>query len=948
MKPRERKSQKQTSKIMLRKQLHRDVVFDKKFHNAMFVYKETKRDEKGKIIEEGIFNYVWMKYAKNALLQPSRILRCPIGWWDVDRQIHYGLNAGEGSSQTGQEIYFHNRPYYSSDFLLKRNLDYWKLGEDEEAFAISLHWDGVNPVYKRLGLWTKDGITWTSFRYRISVNGTYHEWGDEWTPPDGWMLDGMFDHKCGKSGCCCMRTSQGSVFWRRIYLYAFSIEDESIFNEWFSYVVLTAPGEQEYWVEDTKDSEGRLIRRVQHRISFSILDNTNTGVRVRKDIRTYTSNINPDTGKITNSSALMEQDMHFTWNGEQIYYPVTIISPDELGYEAYSYNRKIYLDSYSNGEQSVTAYLHTKVYKQDGIGGDPDTYEAWSYIMLDVIDSDSTGGQSYVPLGEHMHSTGTSPGPAPTTAKAKILYRNGNWYVFVATDFLWTEPEQGESEIEDKWYPRQTVLFSSTGKYIETISEHKLPTWWDLPYATKSGAFTNRTPNYEKLRVAINPSFTTDADVDLYDLNWNDGVMFRDGKINEQNDITYFTFWNEVFGVYIDFKFQSKSFAWQWATESSTNMNEIMDIADEVIEYDYCYPAGGFEGETTDPDLHYLYYVWLEDELKFQVVDRHLSTYAGYTIIYVEILPPTGLPQILYGVKTDLNENPIYDYYIWIVEDEDLDIGHFELITDLSVYDTRYTVVKENRLPNSGRPYIIYAIPRDTDSYDTNMYIWNPDAIRYEEDTPGHYIEVHGDYEEIDTTEYDMLYKTFKVYNVKSLPNIGHEGIIYISEQKYTPKRKVYEDRDYNYYVWLPAGYFKRSTPVVNRNRWHVITVERLPESGEGSEPGTVWRILKSLDPYEQNSLYPSEEFLKDYLRSRTLSEVQWLNDKKDLPFIGEPYIYYIVKETPGEFTGFYTIYLWNASTKKYEASNSYEYFIKDDPQHPELRNRIIYPYILD
>lgn len=83
MKPKERKPQKQTSRMYLRKHDHRDVIFDDKYHNAMWCKTEHIDDE-----------LVWTKFPNKALMFANK----PVwGWMDVDRQFQYALGAGTGS-----------------------------------------------------------------------------------------------------------------------------------------------------------------------------------------------------------------------------------------------------------------------------------------------------------------------------------------------------------------------------------------------------------------------------------------------------------------------------------------------------------------------------------------------------------------------------------------------------------------------------------------------------------------------------------------------------------------------------------------------------------------------------------------------------------------------------------------------------------------------------------
>ena len=99
MKPRERVSQKQTSRISLRRHDHRDVVFDKKFHNAIYLVKSEKIDDQGHIIEPGYSGYAWLKYPHNAILTNGKGI-CSIAWMDLDRQFQYSGVVDGGTGDT--------------------------------------------------------------------------------------------------------------------------------------------------------------------------------------------------------------------------------------------------------------------------------------------------------------------------------------------------------------------------------------------------------------------------------------------------------------------------------------------------------------------------------------------------------------------------------------------------------------------------------------------------------------------------------------------------------------------------------------------------------------------------------------------------------------------------------------------------------------------------------
>ena len=46
--------------------------------------------------------------------------------------------------------------------------------------------------------------------------------------------------------------------------------------------------------------------------------------------------------------------------------------------------------------------------------------------------------------------------------------------------------------------------------------------------------------------------------------------------------------------------------------------------------------------------------------------------------------------------------------------------------------------------------------------------------------------------------------------------------------------------------------------------------------------------------------------------------------------------IYYCVKESPGQYSGVYTVYLWDWMFKEYKQHSQYTYYISDDPDDPK------------
>ena len=107
MKPKQRITQAQSSRMVLRNHDHRDVIYDSgmgpAYHYAMYVYKTPRYDQNNNVTEEGINGYVWFKTPHNYILlhgTVNSIGRIRYGWMDIDREWQTILTETEsGSSQ---------------------------------------------------------------------------------------------------------------------------------------------------------------------------------------------------------------------------------------------------------------------------------------------------------------------------------------------------------------------------------------------------------------------------------------------------------------------------------------------------------------------------------------------------------------------------------------------------------------------------------------------------------------------------------------------------------------------------------------------------------------------------------------------------------------------------------------------------------------------------------
>lgn len=93
LKPKERKQQKQTSRLYLRNRDHRDVIYNDAYINALWANTEDVDDE-----------LVWAKFPNKALMfydYPT------FGWIDVDRQFQYAMTVG-GGQRSGRMFRLNN------------------------------------------------------------------------------------------------------------------------------------------------------------------------------------------------------------------------------------------------------------------------------------------------------------------------------------------------------------------------------------------------------------------------------------------------------------------------------------------------------------------------------------------------------------------------------------------------------------------------------------------------------------------------------------------------------------------------------------------------------------------------------------------------------------------------------------------------------------------------
>lgn len=926
MKPKKRETQKQTSRVWLRNHDHRDVIYDLVYHNAMYLYK-MKRDKQGQPTQQVETNaYVWFKYPHKYLLIVKIATAVDLGFIDIERQFVY------------------SNPSHTLETAINGDK---LIVVDDAVYLCNVYQDNVDANYNkiRIGRGTIDGTTW-----RLPYQSSYIDFS----------LPGTF--KIGLNCYCSfIRNPSSSTNYWILRMVQVSRDDDL-------HITLSVPvdisllAHAESTVETTYEdvtSTTRTMVYTEKAVDYIMMGAISTGCVVRRQyIKKETR-----TGQVYNSQrGRWEWDgndpvITYYWQWEYWKYHINggreCLSLEEretptqaqVGsidiyyfrpFESVRWNCNMFngssapyrdLTQYGSsrvtqGSATLIAYVaRSTPYAQGGnVYYLVNFYAYMTHNEGADWDAKRLGDDNYV-----RFSIGTAC--SYENFKIKAFFREGYFYVMTASQYI------------NNWKVR---MFSSlTGVVWEEVY---LPRWLDVPFSTDAGIFTYRNDFADTVRIAISPGETQDQDYNLYELEWDAlEYLFTDGELDKTNEQFFITFMKKPYttnmvkhpGIFLFFDTKylaenAQSFALKLTYETDLTINDpehvnaLTGIAEQVMDYDYCAPPGGFAGQDPDPDTAYIYYVWDSTNQEWDIVDRHLSTYAHYAIIVVEDLPDSGLANTLYAIRTDINKNNIYEYFVWNGED-------FVSVNNLALY-SHHTLVMVDSLPYTGQLNIIYAVPLDFSSYTTNMYIWNPEAPRYE-----HGEIVYGAYEDLNYTTYDMTGKKYNTINVKRLPDTGRTGIIYISEEKYTPNNVTHEDNTYNFYQWdFGNGKWQLVSPVINKSKFNIIEVYEMPPGPPAGMLKDIYKIPKELDGKDTHDMYKSESELLDFLQNHTFKHSTVLYSKDQLPLVGSPDVYYIIKEGQTQYTGKYAVYLYNVILKQYDLKSEYEYWISDDPEEPK------------
>ena len=930
MKPKKRETQKQTARVWLRNHDHRDVIFDLMYHNSIYLFK-MKRDSQGQPTSQvETKDYVWLKYPHLYLPFAGMVVGTSHGFIDIERQFIY---ANPIASGVESDLYVLN-----DEYVLATNPG----ARDYEEGSSTYYSSGLHMYIGRI---TKDGLTWKATPALTPGDIKY-----------GWV-PGIF--KMGTNCFACFRRDHnGASPYLKLKVQQVIVNDDLTWNVSIPVLITVAYSQSDILDIKTEnfynyeEGTGTQVHTEKH-IDYIYMGATSTGTVIKREyniwVQTKGLYYDPEMGRWyydgTESNQITRQSQYWRYkiNGE--YSLLDVIDERSPDPEVFNYlsgtvavgrcrpfqsiiengtweQNSIYYkypaaDRCTQGSTIVMAFFsHSLPYVING--------ECRWNVSFAVLTSTNDGATwTGVTLGtDFENAININTYPDLREQKVRVFFRKGKFYVIA-----------GSSVIQNK----RVRMFSSTNGL--TWTEVPLPKWLDVPFATDAGIFTYRNDYSDTVRISIWPDATSDQDYDLYDLDWNNlDILFKDGALYPLKDTFYITFYKapvklpggqgQTPGLLLFFDNEyfaenAQSFAMKMVQEFDTNNeqalialnNATQEIGEKVLETDYCAPPGGFAGQDPDPDLRYVYYVWNATDQNYDIVDRHLSTYAHYTIVVVDDLPAVGAANTIYAVPADVNKNNIYEYYVWTGDD-------FVQAQNLTAY-ANYTKVMVQSLPYQGQFNIIYAVPIDNQAFTSNMYIWNPDTQTFED---------------INYTSYDMTGKKFSTVNVKSLPTTGRVGVIYISEQKYTPQIITHQDSTYNYYQWDPLnGNYKLVAPVTNTSKFDLVEVNELP-----ADPGSDWakkifKLPKELDGKDTHDMYSSEEELQDFLTHHVSNNGTFIYQEQ-MPKIGVPNVYYFVKEPPSQYSGKYTVYLWNVLLKQYEKKGEYEYWLSDDPSDPKTK----------
>lgn len=493
MKPRQRKPQKQTSRLYARGNDHRDILYYDEttqkyiYHNALYYTEEDEEQPKAE-------NLVWLKYPQNAILHYSSDALCN---FDVDRQFNYGERLGGGG---------HRNLIFGLECGITVFIDVY--GENSNIYV------------------TEDGMRWQ----KINVGSDYGYFAQQNINPFG--NDGLVSFYKG--------TGDQTTFIARVV--TFSKNEETNLWEYeahtYSYITDTA-FTHIYYICNT--DQGCILTYFHYGYDAS-------GTYYAENV-TYSH--------IDHAGSLSVKSTIFA------------TAAPLFSYSSYwSYCKKGnlcativwtgYAPSRYSGDRYYRLFLATTT----------DKGATWNVEMIE---------EWFTPSGDtgyHMH--------------LDMYCRCGKLYAIWASEIFLN----GKAHI----------LEVSSGGYTEIA----LPKWVDLPVLQGGGACVNGSPTVgETIRIAIDPSETTGADLLLQDLirsnqggtsenisilnNGNGNILYQDGEKIEGSDSEDFFLvlggssgWRAFFDN-PQLASSTRAFAWQGVSYSGAP-----GIPDTVQPNDYC------------------------------------------------------------------------------------------------------------------------------------------------------------------------------------------------------------------------------------------------------------------------------------------------------------------------------------------------------------------------
>lgn len=150
MKPYKRETQKQSARMVLRNNDHREILtadeYGVHYHNAVYICDE-----------DGNLELAWIKYPKLAILES--MASAELSWWNFKRQFRYSTSNGGGSGDRQSRV-FKLKDYvlYINQYTIADRFYISNDGIRWENHPLSFGWNWNSSRYAENGLCTESGI----------------------------------------------------------------------------------------------------------------------------------------------------------------------------------------------------------------------------------------------------------------------------------------------------------------------------------------------------------------------------------------------------------------------------------------------------------------------------------------------------------------------------------------------------------------------------------------------------------------------------------------------------------------------------------------------------------------------------------------------------------------------------------------------------------------------